>query len=410
MVGALATEAALKQPIGYVLERFPQLSETFIENELRVLQEMGVDVHVVSLRRPGASELGPTALDPDRLTYLPSRRVQARAFGSWFLRRPFVVAATVWTALRLRSQTMLRSALVAPWVASHFEGRDAAHLHAHFATEAAAVAMPAARLLDMRYTVTAHAIELYLRTRGLCTKLRGAAAVVTVCEYNVEQIVARCSEMERAAIPVVYCGVDLDDFELRSSPSPRPGSLRLLSVGRLVPKKGFVDLIDAVALLRDRGLDVRCDIVGDGYIRSELEARIEERGVGSSVQLLGSRSNAEVRDLLAACDAFVLACVIDETGDRDSMPVVAKEAMAVGVPVVATRVAGIPEMVDEEVGRLAPPNDPASLADAIASIERLGPEERHALGLAGRARVADRFDVWTETAKLAEIFGQVTSD
>jgi colanic acid/amylovoran biosynthesis glycosyltransferase len=396
-----------RPPIGYVVLTFPLVSETFVENEIRVAGELGVDVVLTSMQRPEPGAAATTVLPSDRVTYRPSTRVRASSFLRWFARRPVASATNLWVALRERSETMVRACVDAAWVADVFRAAGVRQVHAHFATEATAVAMAAARLLGVPYTFTAHALDLYVRNRGLCTKAASAARVVTVCEYNVDQLQQACPHLDRSRVTLVYCGVDTDDFALREPPPPAD-ELRVLSVGRLVPKKGFPDLIEAVALARARGVAVTLDVIGEGRVRPDLEQAIERHGLAGVVRLLGARANREVREALARTDVFALACVIDpDTGDRDSMPVVVKEAMAVGVPVLVTDEVGNPEMVDAAVGRIVPPNDPAALAQALVELAALTPDERRALGLAGRARVVERFDVRSETAKLVALFDQV---
>lgn len=389
--------------VGYVLTTFPQLSETFVEGELRVLAELGTDLRVVSLRRPGPAVVGPTELSAERLLYAAGRRACALAFLRWAVTNPRATVANVAVAVRNRSLTMLRAAWLGAWVATRFRRERVSHLHAHFATDAASTALAAAALLRVTASFTIHARELYLRTGGLCDRVARADAVVTVCQYNVEQLALVCPAYPSERVDVVRCGVDVERFPLRDDPGERPG-LHLLSVGRLVEKKGFADLVDAVSLLRAEGLDVTCDIVGAGPLHDELVERIGTQGLDRAVQLLGPLLPGDVAAAMQACDVFVLPCVVARSGDRDSMPVVLKEAMATGVPVVGTDEVGIPEMVDAEVGRLARPRDPRSLADAIAEVAALDAAGRRALGLAGRHRVVSRLNLRTETERLRAVF------
>lgn len=392
--------------VGYVLTTFPQLSETFVEGELRVLRELGVDLRVASLHRPDVAVVGPTELPPDHLAYMPGPVACALAFLRWSALRPRATAANVAVAIRHRSLTMLRGAWLGAWAASHFRQHEVRHLHAHFATDAASVALAAAALLRVTSSFTIHARELYLRTGGLCARIDRADLVVTVCHYNVEQLALLCPDVPPGRVEIVRCGVDLDRFPLREDPGEREG-LRLLTVGRLVEKKGFGDLVEAVALLRAEGLDAKCEIIGSGPLADSLDQQIRRLGLEDAVSLRGARLPDEVADAMATCDVFVLPCVVAASGDRDSMPVVIKEAMATGVPVVATDEVGIPEMVDDTVGRLVRPRDPRSLAAAITSVARLDPSGRRALGLAGRDRVARTLDLRSESARLKELFDRL---
>lgn len=389
--------------VGYVLLGFPLISETFIENEIRALQEAGHEIVVASIHRPLPDRVALTELPADRLTYRPSFARRTLASLRWFMRKPIAMTTNVVVALRERSETMLRACGDAGWIADLFRSAQVDQLHAHFATEPAAIAMATARLLERPFTFTAHAMDLYVRTRGLPTKARSAARVVTVCEYNVARLREACPGLPAERIALVYCGVDTREFTLRPEPAPAT-EMRLLSVGRLVPKKGFDDLIRAVGLLRDAGQVVRFEIIGDGRERLHLEELIEHLHLHGIVRLLGHQPNSRVREALVKSDAFVLPCVVDAGGDRDSMPVVIKEAMAVGVPVIATNEVGNPEMVDDQVGRLVPPRSPEAIALAIAELQALDAAERRALGIAARQRAVERFDLHAQTAALIEVF------
>lgn len=385
--------------VGYVVKAFPQLSESFVENELRVLAARGVHVEVASLLAPRPDLRGPTELADERLHVLPRSPRLAVALARWALLRPRVVARATRRAVRERSMTMLRGVPEGAWIASTFRRAGIGQLHAHFATDAASAAMVAAELLGVPWSFTIHARELYLRTSGLWAKCQAADAVVTVCDYNVEQLREACDGQLPVQLHVIHCGVDLDRFPPRSEAPSRDG-FHLVSVGRLVPKKGFGDLIDAVALLAADGMDVTLDIIGSGDLADDLRTRIDRHGLAGRVRLRGALLPSEVARAVRGADVFVLANVIAPDGDRDSMPVVTKEAMASAVPVVTTDTVANPEMVDEHVGRLVPPHDPEALAAAIRDLAALSPAERHALGSAGRRRVEQRFSLASETERL----------
>ena len=395
-------------PVGYVLDFFPQLSETFVENELLAMQQLGEEVLALSMYRPAPDLAAPTALDRSRLEYRPNGGVLTAHFVAWLVRRPAATTVNVARALGLRSQTMLRGAWSAGWAASRLRRVGATHVHAHFAHDAACTGLAAAGLLRLPFTFTLHAHELYLRTNGLCLRCDKADRVVTVCDYNVRQLLSRCPDLRRDHIEVVYCGVDPGAFTFRPS-TPSQGPIRLLSVGRLVPQKGFADLVRAVRIVTDHGVDVVCEIVGHGPLHQELAALIEELELRDRITLAGPLPPAGVAARMAACDVFVLAARIDEQGNRDSMPVVIKEAMATGRPVVSTDEVGIPEMVDDEVGRLVPPDDPAALAEGIEQLACMGAAERDAIGQRGRKRVEERFNLHTETARLRDLMARLAT-
>ena len=395
--------------IGYILNWFPQLSETFVENEIRTVRELGHRVVVCSLYRPGPDVVGPTSLPPACISYRPSRWLVTLALLPWLFRRPGVFAAEAARALRLRSMTQLRGVWSAGWMARCLRGEGAEHVHAHFGHDSAAAAMVAAKLISVPYTLTVHAHELYVRTNGVRERCLAADRVITVCDYNVEQLRTLCPELNPEHVAVVYCGVDPEQFHPRDPLAPNDPP-RILSVGRLVAIKGFDLLIRAVAELAGQGVTVDCRIAGQGPLQSDLERLAEALGVGDRVHLVGPVTPDEVATLLSDADVFVLACRVDDRGVRDSMPVVIKEAMATEVPVVATREVAVPEMVDSAVGRLAAPEDPGDLAACIKQVLELPEASRRQLGRQGRQRVEQRFNLRSETQRLLQIFAEVAAE
>jgi glycosyltransferase involved in cell wall biosynthesis len=268
------------------------------------------------------------------------------------------------------------------------------HLHAHFAGGAALDAMRLAALTGRPFSVTAHAYDIFAQPRNLREKLSRAAAVFTGCDYNV----VRLRELVPGAdVHEVVMGVDARAF---APPAPLPGDRIVLAVGRLVEKKGFDVLIDAAALVGD----VRVRILGDGPLRASLEQQIA--ATGAPVELLGSRAPADVLAAMREADVLAMPCVVARDGDRDSMPVVVKEAMALGLLVVASDEVGLPECVLAPWGFLAPPGDARALASALREALALGPAERRAAGEAARAWVLEHADVDRETARMAQIIAE----
>jgi glycosyltransferase involved in cell wall biosynthesis len=271
-------------------------------------------------------------------------------------------------------------------LAPTFERIGSRHLHVHFAAESALDALRAHRILGTPYSVTAHAYDIYARPANLREKLEHAAFATTGCEYTAATLRERAPG---ARVEVVVMGVDLDLLR-RSAP---PASERVvLAIGRLVEKKGFAQLAAAARLLP--GTEVR--IAGDGPLRAEL----------GGVTLLGALTPEQIAAELQRAAVLAVPCVIAADGDRDSMPVVAKEALAMEVPVVASDVAGLPELIRPEFGRLVAPGDPQALAAALNELLALTPEERAAMGRAGRTHVAAHANLEVETRKLSALLSR----
>jgi glycosyltransferase involved in cell wall biosynthesis len=262
------------------------------------------------------------------------------------------------------------------------------HVHVHFAAAAALDWMRIGAIARVPYSVTAHAYEVFMSPANLREKLERAAFATTGCDYNVRHLRELAP---RAELHEVVMGVDGARFRRRTPYGGGGGEPHVVAVGRLVEKKGFRYLVEAA----DELPGVRFSIVGDGPLAGELR--------GGRVELLGARSPEEVRALLEDADLLAMPCVVAANGDRDSMPVVVKEALAMEVPVVASDEVGLPELVRPEWGRLVPPREPRALAAAIRELLALPAEERAAMGRAGRAHVLETASVGRETEKLAAL-------
>jgi len=279
------------------------------------------------------------------------------------------------------------------------------HLHAHFGTQAATVARLAAAFAGIHYSFTAHAKDIYHQYEEpvqLDLKIRDAAFTVTVSDYNVDYLRTHFGAPTDRTHRI-YNGLDLSAFPYHP-PINRPS--HVVAVGRLVEKKGFPFLIEAIGLLRDRGIDCRCTLVGDGPLRPQLQKQIEDLGLTDRVQLAGVRPLTEVSAFLKGAAVLVAPSIISEGGDRDGLPTILVEGMALGTPCISTQVVGIPELIrDHETGLCVAPNDAKVLADAIA--EMLGnPTMARLLADNARALIESEYDVHRNTARLRDLFAR----
>ncbi|HEX4733780.1 MAG TPA: glycosyltransferase [Thermoleophilaceae bacterium] len=372
------------------VDAFPELSETFILNEVKALAAEGVDVQVEAgarSRRPN-----PDAAGTPPVVYWDepgSRSENLKALAWLAVRRPLRVLRDLDGRRRWRRDEAVRPlrrlAGISRRVAA---GSD--HIHAHFAGAAALDAMRISLLTGIPYSVTTHAYDIFLAPANLDEKLERARFHVAVCEYNAEFLRHR---VPRAAgrMHKVVMGVDPEQFKRTR---PYPGGRNVVAVGRLIEKKGFAHLIEAARRLPD----VQVKIAGDGVLRSQLEATAPP-----NVELLGALPPTAVRELLERADLLALPCVIAADGDRDSMPVVVKEALAMEIPVVGSDEVGMPEMVQDGWGKLVSPGDAEALAAAIAELLALPAHERVAMGRRGREYVVRNFSVRGEALKLVGI-------
>ena len=397
----------------YIIGTYPLLTTTFIDREVQTLREMGLRIEILSIRRPPAevNQVEAYREMQRRITYL-----LPASLAKFVLAHVYFVAlhpiaclgllAFLFTrphrTLRLRMKTLLHFA-EGVYAAYLLRGRDFDHIHAHFVDRAATVALCVGRLLRKTYSLTAHANDIYMDPALVRDKIAASKFSVTVSEFNKAHLVRHNPTLVADRIHVLHPWVDLSCFK---APEARTEHLRLriLSVGRLVEKKGHHVLVEACGLLQQAGLDFECHILGDGPMQPELEARIGQRGLTDRVHLLGARPQSEVLAHLSEADVFVLACVVAANGDRDGMPVALAEAMAMELPVVSTDLVGIKELVRPGTGYLAPPNDAAALAGAIRALHAAGVSGRLEMGRLGRTIVAAHFDVREGIRRLAELF------
>ena len=394
--------------VGYLLKMYPRFSETFVLNELLELERQGVRLHVFSLKKPddGVFHASVARLRAP-VTYLPESpladaRAYARAHRAALATDPPRYSSALGAALTRRSRSSLKQFLRAGYMAPLLRRYGIAHVHAHFASTAAAVALHLHRLTGVSYSVTAHAKDIYrddIDRQHLAAKLDAARFVVTVSDYNAGYLalLAPTSRVVR-----IYNGLDLQAFAANGR-APHSTPL-VLAVGRLVEKKGFDVLIRACSVLRDRGVSFRCAIVGKGPLDRELSDLTRDLRLGGLVDLCGAMPADALVELYRAADVVAAPCVVGGDGNRDGLPTVLIEAMALGVPVVATDVTGIPELVEHgRTGLLTRQGDPGALADSIQQLLD-DPPRAAALAAAARDRVEQAFDVRANVSRLRQLF------
>lgn len=366
--------------IGYILKRFPNLSQTFILNEILELERQGVLVEIVSLRRP--------RLEP---THSAINKLKAQITYLEDTTKP--LDSTV-------------PELVADWAKS----RQIQHLHAHFATSAAEIAMQSAGLAKIGYSFTAHARDIYhkkVNQYALARLIQYARFVVTVSDFNREYLNKLMDNHScKGNVYRLYNGLDLELF----SPVPlnhEPGLI--VSVGRLVPKKGMSYLVEACAALRDRNVVFRTVIIGDGEERVPLEQSIKRFALEQHVTLVGAMVQSDVIATLSRADLFVLPCIVGNDGDMDGLPTVILEAMAIGIPVISTRLAGIPEMIHHQInGMLVEQKQVKELADTIQTLLESN-ELRITFRNQSFKHMEEHFNLRKNVAQLRELFAAVST-
>src|SRR4051794_14151485 len=402
--------------IGYLVGRYPAVSHAFLEREVRGLRENGVEVETISIRAPGAGELlSERDREEARRTYdvLPVGPLRLiAAHGAAFARRPLRYLATLLRSLRLAQPGLRGRARGLAYFAEavlvdrHCRRRGVGHLHTtQFADGAGTVGMLIADLArgradDLSWSVTVHGpAEFYDVTRyRLAEKVREATFTAAVSEFTRSQLMALVEESHWGRIRVVHMGVDLERYRLRERPPRLDGDVRILVVARLVRHKGHAVLLESLARLRDEGLRLDLTVAGDGEERRPLNELAVSLALSEQVRFLGAVGQDELPDLYGEADVFCLPTLAEAVG------VVNMEAMATGLPVVSSRLMGVPELVEDGVsGLLVEPGDSDGLAEALRTLAG-DPKMRRQMGEAGRRKVEAEFDATAEAAKLAGLF------
>jgi glycosyltransferase involved in cell wall biosynthesis len=423
----LFSRAAGNHPIsmrlGYLYSRYPVLSQTFCDAEMLALERLGFELEIgsvypplTSLRHEHIARLrAPIHYAPPQEILKISEK-NAKMDGKW--PRNLVDRHKRKYGPSVKAEQRARNAL---YFANHFKGRGVDHVHVHFANRAAHTAMFLKEISGIPFSVTAHGQD-FMKDLGNDDLLREICAaaefVAAETDYSRDLLRQRCPD-SAATIHRVYNGMDLTRFPAPNEEAAGPAGpsrtgiapypVRIISIGRLVAFKGFEYLIGACADLRRRGLEFICEIVGDGPLRGELEARIRKLNLSDRVQLLGSLSQGAVLERLGSADIFALASVTDPQGASDVFPTVIIEAMAAARPVVSTRLAGIPEsVVHGETGLLVRPADAMALAEALGRLIQDSKLRLH-YGRAGRERIEQHFRIEHTVTPLIELLQKTPS-
>jgi len=396
--------------LAYVLNTYPQRSHSFIRRELQALERRGISVLRLAMRRADMRLVDP--LDQDELARTEhvldrgafgligaSLRQVARRPGAW------LAALRLAVAVGRRSDSGVVRHLIyfaeACHVAARARREDIQHLHAHFGTNAATVAMLASTLSGIPYSFTVHGPEEFDSPQafGLDEKMRRAAFIVAISQFGRSQLCRWVAPEVWPRIHVVHCGIEPAAF---AAPRPMPdidAAPRLVCIGRFVEQKGHLTLIAAMAQVCRLVPGAHLTLLGDGEMRPLIESAIRENGLTQAVTITGWVGEDRIRAELAAAHALVVPSF------AEGLPMVVMEAMAAARPVIATYIAGTPELVQPGVtGWLIPAGDATALAEAILALGASGRETLQEMGLAGRERVLARHDTDREAAKLAALF------
>lgn len=399
--------------LGYLVNTYPRASHTFIRREIHALERMGWQVHRFAMRsdRGALVDAGDIAEDmrTEHVLEAGALRLGGNALG-WMLAHPGRAVAAMRLALacgargagggpgtggRLRHLIYL---IEAAHLARRCRDEGVGHIHAHFGTNSATVAMLAHALGGPHYSFTVHGPEEFDAPLALSLgpKMERAAFTVAISSFGRSQLCRWVAPARWDRLKVVHCGIEPDRFP---PPTPLPqGGPHLVAVGRFSAQKGFALLIEAVALAAPHLPGLRLTLVGDGELRGQIKGLIAQHNLTAQVTLAGWQDENGVRDALDNATALILPSF------AEGLPMVVMEAMANGRPVIATAIAGVPELVSRETGWLVPAGDAAALAEAMQALAEMPVDRLTDMGLAARERVLDRHDIETEATKLSNLF------
>jgi glycosyltransferase involved in cell wall biosynthesis len=404
------TKLGNKKKIAYIIGRFPHLNTTFIDREIVEAKKQGLNLALLSIRPFEPFEMRPEIrnLYKETIYLLPVPLLKfIISHLYFFMVRPWSYISTFFYLMTRRHpdfKSRIKTILHfggGVWAAKLLRAEDVDHIHAHFADRAAVVAMVASRLLKLPYSLTAHAVDIYVSPVMLHEKMANAEFVTTCTAYNK----AYMERLTGYPVELIYHGLDLTTLPSPSQRKHNYSPCLILSVGQLKEKKGFPYLIKACRLLKDEGRNVTCEIIGEGPYREELERLITKLNLNNVVMLRGSLPHKEVLAKYPEAAVFVLSCIMAKNGDRDGIPNVLLEAMVNHIPVISTNLSGIPEVVENgTTGLLVPPGDEKALAEAIASLLD-NDELNERLGRQGCQKVEEKFNVNKNVKALINLFG-----
>ncbi len=407
----------MAQKVAYIMSRFPHLPETFILREMDELARQGLDIALYPL----ILQVQET-IHAEAKLWLP--RVRPLPIFSWrtltanlqaVFKQP-AVYVKLWIHTLLESwrdpYMLVRLFILLPqsvYTAQAMQKEDIEHIHAHYATFPAFVAWVIHQLTGVSYSVTVHAHDIFVRHTMLKRKLFEADFIVAISVYNRDYLAAVVGEKIARKTHIIHCGIEQRIYQ----PAPldrKPGDpLQIIHIGSLQPYKGQRYLIEACHQLYEWGIPFFCRIIGGGEEQVNLTKMIKDMGLETAVQLLGSKTQQEIAQLLPTAHCYVQPSIITPSGKMEGIPVALMEAMASRLPVVATAISGIPELVrPDETGFLVPPADATALANTLMTVYEY-PEKASRLAENGRFWVRQSFDLQSNVSRLAELFTAVSN-
>lgn len=369
------TRTDMIRNILYIATSFPALSHTFIYREVLELLDRGYIVHTASRITPKPDSVSNETKNFLSSTFyldtIPLTKKIMSAFVHLAKAPKVVIRNVVYILLQIRKSTLLSSAklfyhfIEACCIAKFARDQAIDHIHCHFADQPTSIGMFLSDLIDVPFSFTAHANDIFVNPVGFERKLDRCKFALSISDYNRKYLLDTYGKKYKAKIRVIHCGLKFPFGPLKERNS-NPGYLRILTVGRMVPKKGFDVLIRACALLKKWEIPFKCTIVGDGDDKESLLRLVSSNKLGDDVSFAGAVHHENLKSYFLNSDVFVLPCLICKDGDRDGIPVALMEAMAYKIPVISSNIVGIPELVDHNInGFLIPEGNVLFLAEHL---------------------------------------------
>lgn len=410
-----------KATLGYVLKGYPRISETFISNEILILEQLGFKMHLFSMRHPREKFCHPSVEKIQaEVTYLPTelykelhRLIPANIILACTSPRNYFKAFSYAARqfIKKKKSATIKHFLQAGFLVNVIRKKqlNIAHLHGHFAHSPTSVTLFASLISGTPFSFTAHAKDIYTSSpEALRAKMQKAEFVATCTGYN-KTYLEDLRQDVTCPIHNVYHGIDLKLFNGSPKP-PSTSPFKILTVARLTEKKGLPTLFAALKQLKDEGVNFEHTLIGDGDDKKQILQLIDDLGLSEQCNWLGTKTHIEVLEEFEKSDLFALSCKIAENGDRDGIPNVLVESLAMGVPAISTSVSAIPELIKhQETGYIVPPSSPEELAAGIKKM-LTDQELRETVIAGGRRFVEEYFDNQVQTKRLKKIFVQQASD
>ncbi|MCP4423931.1 MAG: glycosyltransferase family 4 protein [Chloroflexi bacterium] len=403
--------------IAYIMSRFPHLPETFILREMNQLSTLGWPISLYPIVNQEQSIIHPSAerwLSQVKKAPLMSKAIVA-ANGRAFIKNPWRYGR-IWLQSiveNLSSPKFLSRTLAmlpkAVYFAEMMQAEGITHVHAHYASHPALMAWIIHQLTGIPYSVTVHAHDIFVKFNMLHTKLKGASAIVAISEYNRAHLKRILGDWVTSKTHIIHCGIDMNSYKPPQT-KKELSTFEIINIGSLQPYKGQQYLVQACAILRDQGIPFRCRIIGEGEGRDALTTLINDLDLADKVILLGAQTQDAVMALLPTAHCYAMPSIITPEGKMEGIPVSIMEAFASGLPVIATELSGIPELVQPgKTGYLVPPENAEALAGQLVEIYQ-NPADAMAKAKKGRALVAQSFELTQNVQQLSDLLESLASE